>query len=129
MAQTMNKEARRPTVRTYEGVRWFRHGPYNWVASVPGTRLAVERMLCNKSNRWHCYVLDVIEGEPTQNWPVATGLQLPWVHTYGSVKKISRDVRVLRAFVDGRSPFDMFKVREALGGNPMDPFEMMKKVA
>lgn len=49
MAQTMNKEARRTTVRTYEGVQWFKDGPH-WRCSVPGTDLSVVRW----HDRPHC---------------------------------------------------------------------------
>ena len=46
MRDTQNTEARRPIVRTYEGVQWFKHGHGRdsfWFASVPGTKLAVVR--------------------------------------------------------------------------------------
>jgi len=104
MAATMNKEARRRKVRTYEGVQWFDHGDDLWVAAIPCTNMAVERHKDEKSNTFQAWVVVAIEGEPAWRWYVAGGRGLPWVHVRGSVKSISRDVQVLRAFVDGRSP-------------------------
>jgi hypothetical protein len=106
MAQTMNKEARRTTVRTYEGVQWFHHGGNLWVAAVPGTNLAVQRFKRDHLPSGHKYTAFVTvaqEGVHWMEWPLATDLHLPWVHGTGSVKTISRKVRMLRQLMDSRN--------------------------
>lgn len=103
MAQTMNKEARRLRVRTYEGVQWFDHGWGLWIASVPGTNLAVKRFK-DEHGWWRAYLAVPIVGKEPFFWHAYNGRSLPWMSVRGNVKSISRDVQVLRAFVDGRSP-------------------------
>jgi hypothetical protein len=53
MRDTQNTEARRPIVRTYEGVQWFKHQTGTesipaflkevWLAAIPGTNMALYR--------------------------------------------------------------------------------------
>ena len=59
MRDTQNTEARRPITRTFEGVKWTKHtcpdhNVPRWVASIPGTPLAVVR-------RVPCALLDEID--------------------------------------------------------------------
>lgn len=105
MAQTMNKEARRRKSRTYEGVQWFDHGAGHWVAAIPGTNFCVERFHMEKDGKCDAFVCHYVSDEYGGGmWLLATGMRLPWgVHTRGSVKSISRDVQVLRAFMDSRN--------------------------
>lgn len=69
MRDTQNTEARRPITRTYEGVQWFKHtdrrlighgegsDPAVWVASIPGTPLAVvRRPPCALDPHTSCYI-------------------------------------------------------------------------
>ena len=106
MAQTMNKEARRRKSRTYEGVQWFDHGEGHWVAAIPGTNFCVERFSKGKDGKCDAFVCQYVQDDYGGGmWLLATGMRLPWgMHTRGTVKSISRDVQVLRAFFDGRSP-------------------------
>jgi hypothetical protein len=112
MAATMNKEARRLKSRTYEGVQWFDHGWGVWVAAVPGTNLAVMRNMDVYRGKTQCnaWVVVPVEGEDPDEWPLALNRNLPRVHFRGNVKSVSRDVQVLRAFIERQSPFDFLKV-------------------
>ncbi len=120
MAATMNKEARQTTVRTYEGVQWFKEagvGDYDafWRCSVPGTNLSVLRWVDTTTgpktgNGWFCMVEVWHEGTWSSWWATVmtdrdgrskdTPFQLPWdmIHS-PTVGHASRDVSVLRAHV------------------------------
>jgi len=105
MAQTMTKEARRRKVRTYEGVQWFQESLSVWIAAVPGTNMAVQRFKhvdWKNNGLWNVWVVRWTGSD----WScMDVPRDLPWdFRAKANVKTISRDVQVLRAFVDGRSP-------------------------
>jgi len=59
MAQTMNKEARRTIVRTYEGVQWWSGKDYIgrtvFRAAIPGTSMCIERT--KNGGIWESWVM------------------------------------------------------------------------
>jgi len=108
MAQTMNKEARRTTARTYEGVQWFKDGPH-WRCSVPGTDLSVVRWHDRPFRPGWFVQVEVWESDELGGYwhPITINTQtgvsedipwrLPWdqLHTM-SVGHASMHVRALR---------------------------------
>ena len=114
MAEAKTRAARRPISRTYEGVQWFKHGAGEdtlWLASVPGTNLAlVRRQIHAKdtpgvpmhevrvaafNHRFKCW--DLFMNNAARFQDVQHGFRVPWTRIVtDTVGRASRHVMILR---------------------------------